>query len=68
MVNRKLLEKKIKESGKKMYYLADKCELSRQGFRNCVKGDAYFNEKHIKILCNELSITSPKEKVAIFFA
>jgi hypothetical protein len=68
MTDRQLLEQKIAESGKKKGYLAEKCGLSRQGFMNCVKGDAMFNTSHIKILCSELNITSLKEKEAIFFA
>ena len=67
-MGRRLLEQKIKESGKKKGYLADKCGLSRQGFRNCIKGDAHFNEIHIKVLCEELNITSLEEKESIFFA
>ena len=68
MTNQKLLEKKIEESGKKKGYLAKKCGLSRAGFLNCVKGYALFNASHIKILCDELEITSLKEKEKIFFA
>ena len=68
MTNEKLLEQKIAESGKKKGYLAAKCGLSRQGFKNCVKGDAMFNTSHIKILCAELNITSLEEREAIFFA
>jgi hypothetical protein len=68
MTNEKLLEQKIAESGKKKGYLASKCGLSRQGFKNCVKGDAMFNTSHIKILCAELNITSLEEREAIFFA
>ena len=68
MTNRKLLEKKIAASGKKKGYLAKKCGLSRTGFLNCVKGDALFNTAHVKILCDELNITSLKEREEIFFA
>jgi len=68
MINKKLLDKKIADSGKKKGYLAEKCGLSRQGFLNCLKGDALFNTSHIKVLCDELYITSLKEKEAIFFA
>lgn len=62
-----LLEKKIKDSGKKKYYLAEKCGLSRQGFHNCVKGKAMFNSVHISVLCKELGITSMAEIESIFF-
>ena len=68
VTNQKLLEEKIANSGKKKGYLAKKCGLSRTGFLNCVKGDALFNTSHIKILCDELNITSLKERESIFFA
>ena len=68
MTNTKLLEKKIKESGKKISYLAEKCGLSYAGFRNCVTGKAEFKQSHIEILCNELDIKTLKERMAIFFA
>ena len=68
LTNRKLLERKIAESGKKKGYLAEKCGLSRTGFLNCIKGDALFNTSHIKILCDELNITSLNERESIFFA
>lgn len=68
MTNRKLLEQKIKESGKKISYLAEKCGLSYAGFRNCVIGKAEFKQSQIEILCRELNITSTKERMDIFFA
>ena len=68
MNNTKLLENKIKESGKKKNYLAKKCGLSYAGFRNCVLNKAEFKAKQIDILCSELNITSLTEKESIFFA
>lgn len=68
MTNEKLLEDKISASGKKKGYLAKKCGLSRMGLYNCIKGRTTFDASHIKILCDELNITSLKEKEAIFFA
>lgn len=68
MTNTKLLELKIKESGKKKYYLAEKCGLSRAGFRNCIINQAEWTASQIDILCEELEITSLREKDAIFFA
>ena len=68
MTNTKLLESKIKESGKKVSFLAAKCGLSYAGFRNCVTNKAEFKASHIEILCVELGITSLKEKNTIFFA
>lgn len=68
MTNTELLEAKIKESGKKKQYLAEKCGLSMQGFRNCIQNRAEFKTSHIKILCAELGITKLTEKEAIFYA
>ena len=68
MNNTKLLEDKIKDSGKKVTYLAKKCNLSYAGFRNCVVNKAEFKSSHIDILCEELNVRSLTEKEAIFFA
>ena len=68
MTNTELLEAKIKESGKKISYLAEKCGLSYAGFRNCVTNKAEFRVSHVETLCRELEITSLKERQAIFFA
>ena len=67
MTNTKLLEEKIKESGKKISYLAEKVGLSYAGFRNCVTNKAEFKATHIDVLCKELSIDL-KEMRTIFFA
>ncbi len=68
MTNTELLEKKIQESGLKKGYLAQKCGLSRAGFRNCVTNKAEWTASQIDILCEELVISSLREKDAIFFA
>lgn len=68
MTNTELFELKVKESGKKKGYLAKKCGLSNGGFRNCVINKAEWTASQIVVLCEELGITSLKEKDAIFFA
>ena len=68
MTNLELLEAKIKESGKKKTYLAEKIGLTYAGFRNCCLNKSEFRTGQVKILCEELNITNPKEKEAIFFA
>lgn len=68
MTNTELLEKKIKESGKKKVYLAKKIGLTYAGFRNCCLNKADFKASQIKILCEELNISSLKEQQEIFFA
>ena len=68
MTNTELLESKIKESGKKIGYLAQKVGLSYVGFRNCVTNKAEFKTSQVNILCDELGITKLSEKEAIFFS
>lgn len=68
LTNTKLLEKKIRDSGLKKGYLADKCGLSRAGFRNCELNKAEFTTSQVNTLCEELGITSLREKETIFFA
>ena len=68
MTNTELLENKIQESGKKKGYLAKKCGLSRAGFRNCMTNNAEWSASQIDVLCEELGITSLREKETIFFA
>ena len=67
MVDTQLLEEKIKESGKKYGYLAEKLGISRQYFRMKCKNKADFTNKETDILCRELGITSLTEKEKIFF-
>lgn len=68
MTNVALLEKKIKDSGKKRCHLALALGLSRQGFRNLCTGKSQFRTEQVNIMCKELNITDLKEKEAIFFA
>ena len=68
MNNTELLEAKIKESGKKITYLAEKVGLSYAGFRNCVINKAEFKASQIDILCEELNIVKLKDRMDIFFA
>ena len=66
MMNTEMLDEKIKESGKKVGYLAKKCGLSSGGFYNCRMNKAEFKASQIKILSDELGIT-PAEQQNIFF-
>ena len=68
MTNTEMLENKIRESGKKIGYLAAKCGLSYGTFRNCVLNKSEFRVSHIKVLCDELNIDTLREREAIFFA
>ena len=67
MTNTALLEQVILESGLKKGYLAEKCGLSRAGFRNCLTNRSEFKASQINILCDELRIESLEQKEAIFF-
>lgn len=68
MTNQTLLEEKIRLSGKKKGYLAEKLGLSRQGFKNRCMNLSEFTTGQVQILCEELNIKSLKERQAIFFA
>lgn len=68
MTNTEMLEQRISDSGKKKGFLAEKVGLSRAGFRNCMTNKAEFTASQIDILCEELNITSLKDRFAIFFA
>lgn len=68
MVNTPYLEDKIKLSGKKKQFLADKIGCTRQYLMMKVRNKAEFNLREVRILCSELGITTTKEKNSIFFA
>lgn len=68
MTNKELLEAKIKASGLKKVYLAEKIGLSAAGFYNCMNNRAEFKTGQVNILCELLGITDLAEKEAIFFA
>jgi hypothetical protein len=67
MVNAQYLEEVIGASGKKKSYLAQKCGVSRQCFNAKCKNKTDFKTSEVQILCEELGITSLKEKEKIFF-
>lgn len=67
MTNTDLLRKKIHDSGYKLTFIAEKCELSYQGLMNKVNGKSEFNAPEIKKLRALLKL-SPEEVECIFFA
>ena len=67
MTNTKKLEAKIKESGLKKSYLAEKLGVSKQTFRNLCVNKSEFTAAQIQILCQEMNIGLAEMK-AIFFA
>lgn len=68
MVDTQHLEEKIKMSGKKKNYLADKIGCSRQYLAMKIKNLVEFDLNEVTILCNELDIKTLSEKEKIFFA
>lgn len=68
MVNTEMLNERIKNSGKKINYLADKVGCSRQYFRAKCINKVSFNLDEVEILCEELNIKKFSDKNQIFFA
>lgn len=64
----KLLEERIEASGLKKNFLAGKLGITRQALANKIDGRNEFTAREIKILCEELRITSLRERDTIFFA
>lgn len=68
MINTQYLEEKIKQSGKKKGYLAEKCGITRQSLSSKIRNDSQFTVDQVAVLCRELNITRTSEKETIFFA
>jgi hypothetical protein len=67
MTNTDLLKKKVKDSGLKYTYLAQRLNLSREGLSKKFNNETEFKASEIAILCSLLKIVSPTEKESIFF-
>lgn len=67
LANAELLGEKIKISGLKKGYLADKCDMTRQCFQKRAKNPALFTAAQVSILCRELRITNQSDVKRIFF-
>lgn len=68
MTNSVLLKKKIKTSGLKIGFIAEKLSSSYGWFNKKVAGEVSFKAWEIQTLCELLNITDLEEKEAIFFA
>lgn len=68
MTNTVLLYDKIKNSGLKLGFIAEKLGLSYEALRKKLQGKTAFKAIEIKILCDLLNIVDLKEKEHIFFA
>lgn len=60
--NTELLDKMIEESGLKISYLADKCELSRTSFYKKKSGKVEWTAPEIAVLRSELHLTLTQTK------
>ena len=62
------LRERIKDSGLKYQYIADKMGLSRFGLMKKIENETEFKTSEVEKLCEILSIDSLDERMAIFFA
>ena len=62
------LKEKIKSSGLKMKYIAERLGLSTYGLRLKIENKSEFKTSEVAALCEILHITALEEKEAIFFA
>lgn len=67
MVDTKALKEIINNSGKSISHLAMVLGISRTALYNKINNDTEFVTSEVQKLCNELDITTLKEKDRIFF-
>lgn len=67
MTNVELLREKIRESGYKISFLANKCGITPQGFYPKLNGKREFSQSEITVLRELLRLT-PNDVSMIFFA
>lgn len=68
MTNVELLQRKIKDSGYKVQFIAEKMGLSRAGLYKKLNGQNEFLTSEVESLCEILGIDSLEERQEIFFA
>ena len=68
MTNTTLLEDKIRQSGLKKGFLAEKLGVSRGTFCALLNNNAEFKANQIRVLCELLGIEDDETLRAIFFA
>ena len=68
MVNTKLLNEKIEQSGYKKEFIARQLNITRAGFYKKATNGSEFTSGEVATLCKLLSITKLTEKESIFFA
>lgn len=68
MTNTELLEKRIKDSGLKLSFIAEKLGITRQALHRKIKGLVQFTGPEIKIMCELLKLQEWAEIKPVFFA
>ena len=62
-VNTKLLQQKIKDSGLKMSFIAEKLGRSRQALSDKIQGKTEFLPSEIRILCELLHLSDDDRRL-----
>lgn len=62
-VNTKLLQQKIKDSGLKMGFIAEKLGRSRQALSDKIQGKTEFLSSEIRILCELLHLSDDDRRL-----
>lgn len=62
-VNTKMLQQKIKDSGLKMGFIAEKMGRSRQALSDKIQGKTEFLPSEIRVLCELLQITDEERRL-----
>lgn len=68
MLNRKLLEERIRQKGVKKKFLAESIGVSRTTFCALLRNETEFKASQIRVLCEILDIKDDATLTAIFFA
>lgn len=68
MTDRKLLEEKIRQSGLKKGYLAERLGVSRATFCALLNNQTEFKTSQVRTLCELLDIHDDETLRAVFFA
>ena len=64
-VNTKLLQQKIKDSGLKMGFIAEKLGRSRQALSDKIQGKTEFLPSEIRILCELLHLSDDDRRLIL---
>lgn len=61
-INTELLQEKIRDSGLKMGFIAEKLGRSRQALRDKIQGKTEFLPSEIRVLCESLQLTDEERR------